>query len=157
MAQKNYKVNEAIEVVYQAAGAKTGLTINMEVFDETHTIVAGGPTVLTEFGATGRYYGSFTPDAVGDWTAQVEETGGKGKVVKHYSVGSYNLEDVGAITDSIHTDMSAVIVDIAAVDSALVNIDSAVTGVDGKTSDIISQLSVIESKVDEFDSPPMIG
>ena len=136
MSQKNYKVNEAIEVIYQAAGAKTGLTINMETYDEAHTLVAGGPTVLTEFGVTGRYWGSFTPDAEGDWSVQVEEAGGKGQVVKHYSVGSYNLHEVGS--------------DVAAADAKIVTLD-------GKIDNLDADIVAIDTKIDDLASPPIIS
>lgn len=101
MAQKSFKVGEAVEVVYQAQNAATGVVINMEVYDETHTIVAGGPTVLTELGASGRYYASFVPDIEGEWSVQIEQVDGIGKATKSFSVGARNIQDIGAKVDTI--------------------------------------------------------
>lgn len=103
MAQKSYKVNEAVEVVYQALNSQTGITINMEVYDETHIIVVGGPVALTELGTSGRYYGNFTPDAEGEWSVQVEQSDGTGKVTKAFSVGAHNIGGIGAIIDTMDT------------------------------------------------------
>ncbi len=38
MAQNNYLVNDSIQVEYKAEKAKTGLTVQMDVYDETLTL-----------------------------------------------------------------------------------------------------------------------
>jgi len=133
MADKLYKVSEAIKVFYQAPNAATGKTVNMEVYDETNTIVVGGPTVLTEVGSSGRYQGTFTPDAAGDWSVQIQISDGTGKVVKAYSVGSYNVDTIGT--------------DVAAVDSALTTVDTVLGTVDGKVDDVDSVLTTVDTAV----------
>jgi len=101
MAERNYKVNEVIDVVYQADKATSGLLdVTMEIYDETGAkdIVNFPDVVMTEVGTTGRYVGSFTPDAVGEWKIMIAyNSGSKGQVVKQYSVGNYNLDDVGSL------------------------------------------------------------
>ena len=133
MAQKSYKVGQAIEVVYQAQNAASAVVINMEVYDEAHVIVVGGPTVLTELGSSGRYYTTFIPDAEGEWSVQIEQTGGIGKATKSFSVGSRNLQDIGATVETVE------------------NI----------TTTLGTNLAIVEGKVDSVidnqSSPSMIG
>jgi len=133
MALKDYKVNEAIKVVFQAAGSKTGAVVNMTVFDEAE--VSAASVVMSEIGVTGKYQKSFTPDAEGDWQVHIADDQG-GKAVKHFSVGPENVGGLAAR--------------ISAVDSQLVVVDDGV-------SDIKSHLDVIESAIGTIESPPMIG
>jgi hypothetical protein len=91
-----YKVNQAIEVTYQANGAQSGLTdAQMDVYDETHTLDAAKSGVMTEIGTTGRYYKAFTPDAQGEWTVMMDSATTSGKVIKHYKVGAHDVDSVG--------------------------------------------------------------
>jgi len=136
MGQRNFKVGEAIEVVYQAQNAGSGVVINMEVYDETHTLVAGGPTVMMELGTSGRYYASFTPDIAGEWSVQIEQDGGIGQTTKAFSVGDHNVHDVGAKVDII--------------DDNTTNLGTNLGIVEGKVDDV-------NAKVSAFLSPPMIG
>ncbi len=147
MAQKSYKVNEAIEIVYQTLNSATGKTINMEVYDESHTLVAGGPTVLTELGTTGRYYGPFTPDAVGEWSVQIEESDGTGKVTKAFSVGTYNLVDVGSQADAIKTDTASISTSVDTVDGKVDTVDTKVSAVDAKVVDLDADVVTVDGKV----------
>ena len=113
MAIKNYAVNEVIQVTYQTDGAKSGKTVIMEIFDETGAkdIINFPDVTMTEILTTGRYDGSFTPDAQGEWVIMVSYDSGKGKIVKQYSVGGYNLDDVGQ--------------KVTAIESQTTNIDSS--------------------------------
>lgn len=108
MSQKDYKVGNSIQVVYQPDRAKSGKTVTMEIYDETGTkdVVNFPDVVMTEVGTTGRYIGSFTPDTVGDWVIMISYNGNRGMVVKNYSVGNYNLEDIGITLDSIDSNVS---------------------------------------------------
>ena len=157
MSQKNFKVGEAIEIIYQAVNVQSGATVNMEVFDQTHTIVAGGPTQLTEIGATGRYYGSFIPSVSGDWSIQIQESDGTGKVTKSFSVGAHNIESLGAaiVATDAKVDVldSAVAATEAKVDAVGLSTDSIVTKVDEANVAIAE----VNGKVDGLTSPPMIG
>ena len=96
MAEKNFKIGESIEVIYQAGNGDSGLVINMQVVKPDKTFVDGDPIVLVEVGNSGRYYGSFVPDVEGEWSVQVEREDGTGKMTKAFSVGSYHVEDLGA-------------------------------------------------------------
>jgi len=98
VAEKNYKVGEEIKVIYQAPNGETGLVIKMEIFDATGFKNNDFPdTILVEIPIAGSsmYRGSFTPNAVGEWTVHVFMENGSGTVVKQYSVGNYNLNDIG--------------------------------------------------------------
>lgn len=136
MAQKNYKVGEAIEVIYQAQNAASEVVINMETFDETHTVVAGGPIVMIELGSSGRYHASFIPDEVGEWSVQIEQDGGIGKTTKAFSVGGHNVHDVGATVETI--------------DNNTTNLGTNLGIVEGK-------VDISNEKLDGLLSPPMIG
>ena len=133
MAQGEYKINVPIEVTYQAPNSATGKTVNMEVFDETKTIVVGGPTVLSEIAATGRYYGSFTPDAEGKWNVEIEISDGSGKVVKQYAVAGHDVDSIGDA--------------VVAVDSTLTTVGTAVGTIDGKVDTIGSVLTTVDTAI----------
>ena len=164
MAQKSYKVGEAVEVVYQALNAASGKTVNMEVWDESHTLVAGGPVVLTELGSSGRYYGTFIPDAEGEWNVQIQEADGTGKVVKAFSVGSHHLKDVGATVDEIKNDTSTLGTNVGivegkvdAADAKIVTATSKVDAVDAKIVTLDGKIDDLALNVDAIESPPMVG
>ena len=157
MAQKNYKVGEAIEVVYQALNAATAATVNMEVYDETHTLVIGGPTVLTELGVSGRYYGSFVADTVGEWSVQIQESDGTGKVVKAFSVGSHHLQDVGATVDAIADDTTAIGTNVGIVEGKVDTANTKVDAVDAKIDALDVDIVAIDAKISGLASPPMVG
>ena len=127
MGDTLYKVDEAIKVVYQAPNAESGLNnIKMGIYDELSSESSDYPDViLTEIGSSGRYEGSFTPDVKGDWTAVIEKADGSGKVVKHYSVGAYNVNTLGENIDGVSTD-------VGAVDAAVVTLDGNVATLDTK-------------------------
>lgn len=112
MAKRNYKVNEAIEVPYQSAGSLSGLTdVTMQIFDETGSLdgVDFPDVIMAEVGVTGKYVGSFTPDAVGEWTIHVAyNSGTDGQVVKQFSVGNFNLNDIGESTTVIEAAVVAI-------------------------------------------------
>ena len=161
MARKDYKVSEEIKVTYQAPGAATGLTVTMEIYDETGAKdgVNFPDVTMTEIGSSGRYQASFTPDALGEWVIQISDTNG-GKVVKQYSVGGYNLDGIGTAVDGLN-DVSTAEVNTE-VDTALsdydgptkAELDSAESNIRGADSDTLKSLS---DQIDGLESPPMIG
>lgn len=157
MAQKSYKVGEAIEVVYQALNAKSASTIHMEIYDETHTLVVGGPIVLMELGASGRYYGSFIPDEVGEWTVEIQESDGTGKVVKAFSVGTKNIQDLGAGIDSIQNDTTTLGTNVGVVEGKVDTAHTKIDGVDAKIIALDADIDAIAVQVAGLQSPPMIG
>lgn len=101
MADKTYKVNEAVDVVYQTAGSQTGIVVTMSVYDEAGVLDAGQSGAMLEIGVTGRYKKSFTPDAEGLWITQINDVAG-GKAVKSYSVGTTNIAEIGATVTTLN-------------------------------------------------------
>ena len=103
MARKNYKVNESIKVVYQAPDRESGLTdIKCDVFNAIDDMDVVQSGYLVEIGLSGRYKYFFTPDVEGDWSVQIViESTGEGAVTKHYSVGQYNIQEIGANLQSV--------------------------------------------------------
>ncbi|KKN32574.1 hypothetical protein LCGC14_0812540 [marine sediment metagenome] len=111
MTLKNYAVDKAIKVTYQTDGAKSGLVdVTIEIFDETGAKdpVDFPDIVMTEILTSGRYEGTFTPDAQGEWIIMISYGTGKGKLVKQYSVGGFNLDDVGQIANAIGIQTSGI-------------------------------------------------
>lgn len=103
MAEKNYKVDEVINVEYNTDGFKSGETVIMEIFDESlaKDLVDFVDVTMFERDTSGIYDGSFTPDAQGEWLVLCYYGSGKGKKIKKFSVGGYNLDDVGQKIGSI--------------------------------------------------------
>lgn len=98
MAQGQYKVNEIIEVTYQATGATSGLTdIKMEIYDETGAkdVNTFPDVIMAEIGVTGRYKGSFTPDVKGKWRIMINSVAKKGKMVRDFDIIDHNIDSIG--------------------------------------------------------------
>jgi len=106
MSDKRYKVDEPIRVLYQGKGVNSGLTVNMKVFDETDTEDVGQTAAMTEIGSSGRYTAEFTPDAEGNWSVQVSDSAG-GEAMLNYSVGTYNIQTIGATLASVDAKVDA--------------------------------------------------
>lgn len=141
MAEKQFKVDEAIEIVYQAPNKETGLTgvtaIIAEIYLPTDVKDSGFPDMeLVEIGSSGVYNGTFTPDIQGEWKVVIHKSDGDGQVVKRYSVGAYNVNSVGA---------------------AIANVDSDVAAVDSTVVLIKSKVDAIDTKVSSLDTPPMVS
>ena len=159
------KVNKAIEVTYQAAGVTTGLEdVTMVIYDETHSLdaVNFADVVLTEIGATGRYYGSFTPDAEGKWTIMIDSITAPGKIVKKYDVGASDIDSVSENVTTVDGKIVTVdgkidaLNDIAAADvTGGTTVAAAVTAITGGSE----TLETIKTAVDAISvvTPPMVG
>ncbi len=137
MPQGQYKINEVIEVTYQATEATTGLAdVTMEIYDESGAKdVPNFPDVtMTEIDATGRYTGTFTPDENGKWRVMINSAVKPGKSLRDYDVISHNIHSVGG--------------SIAAS-------EANIRGVDSDTlKDLSDQIDNISGAAD---SPPIIG
>lgn len=159
---------KTFEVMYQAAGAGSGKTVNMKVFKEDHTEDVGQATTLTEIGTTGRYHGVFDADSE-KWSVQVEDNSG-GKCVmqlgKRWWV-RHIVDLVGDVQTAIDTANVAIgnlatslgVVD-GKVDVLGTNVDSLVAGQGSISTDITAlgtAIATIEGKIDDLESPPMIG
>ena len=174
------KLNKVIEVIYQAAGATTGLVdVKMDVYDEAHIEdVAKGVAAMTEVGTTGRYYASFTPYAEGEWTVLIDSIVAPGKVVKHYTVVAHDVDSVGDDVATVDGKVVTTIADVATVDgkvTALNDIAPADVATELATYDAPTKaeldsaeasikggretLETIKTAVDgiSYVSPPMVG
>lgn len=131
MSDKTFKVGEEIKIVYQTPGSVSDLVVNMEIYDETGVkdLVNFPDVVLAEVGTSGKYRGSFTPDAEGNWEIHVATSTNDGKLVKQYSVGGYNLDGIGDL--------------VSATGDAIITMDA--------------HLTTVEEKINNIDSPPMLG
>jgi len=122
---KQFKLNEEIEFGYQAPNATTGLVdVIAEIYLPNRTKDSNFPDVtMVEVGDSGTYRGIFTPDALGVWQVIMHLAGGDGQVNKAYSVGNYNMQDVG--------------VAVAAVQSAIIALGDVATDGDVTTAQAI--------------------
>jgi len=163
MSQGNYKIGELIEVTYQASNALSGLTdVKMEIYDETGAKDVGNfPDVtMTEIGSTGRYKGSFTPDAEGKWRVMVNSASHIGKMVKDYDVVAHNIDSIGDAVGTVNSEMAkdvTVAKDSTVAKDATVAKDSTVA----KDATVAKEatLNAVSTKIDgiTYNAPPMIG
>ena len=124
-----FKNGEVIDVTYQATKTTTGLVdVTMKIYDETRALdgVNFPDVVMTEIGATGRYYGSFTPDAEGVWTVLINSASKSGEVVKTFLVTAHNIDSIGDAVAALN-DISAAQVNTE-IDTALADYDVATVG-----------------------------
>lgn len=134
MAAENYKVNQVIRVDYQAIGSQTGLTVQMDVYDEADVLDAAQSGTMTEQGTRGKYVDSFTPDAGGEWRVEIDDGVG-GKVIRTYSVGTDNVSSIGSKIDALN--------------------DISTTEVNTEVTSALSAYNV--AKASDILSPPMVG
>jgi len=161
MGQGTYKVNEVIEVTYQSSGSVSGLTdVTMEIYDETRAKdgVNFPDVTMTEIGSTGRYYGTFTPDAAGKWRVMVDSATKPGKLVKDYDIVAHNIDSIGNAVDGLN-DISTtqVATELETYDAAKkAELDTTESNIRGADSDT---LKTISDQIDNLPqtSPPMIG
>lgn len=80
--QEQFSLSGATPVLYQAAGATSGLVVTMDVHrpDKTKDVLQSG--IALEIGTTGRYYWSFVADGPG-WFVLIHDNAG-GNAVKQY-------------------------------------------------------------------------
>lgn len=119
MGKKDYAVGVPIPVEYTTDGFKSGETVTMEIFDESlaKDAIDFPDVVMAERGTLAIYDASFTPDAQGEWLVLCSFGSGKGKRIKKYSVGGYNLDDVGQKIDTLDTQLDTVETKIDELDS----------------------------------------
>lgn len=156
-------VNKQVEVIYQATLATSGLLdVTMEIYDETHAKdgVNFPDVTMTEIGATGRYYGVFTPDAVGVWQVHIDSATKSGKSIKQIDVVAKDVVDVSTEVAALN-DVSTVQIN-AEVDTALADydaptkaeLDASESNIRGTDNDTLKTLS---DQLDNVSGPPMIG
>ena len=153
---------KTFEVIYQAAGAATGLAVQMDVYkpDKSPDAVQSG--AMVEVGATGRYYKSFDADAA-DWSVQCSDPSG-GNAVKIYDKPAYDSHGVAALVADVQTAVNAVGDAIGILQGLAETVDGKIDVVDLNTDGLVVSvasladgLGVIEGKIDALESPPMIG
>ena len=160
MSEPLYKVGKAIKIVYQAAGAATGKTIEMAVYDEAQVLSADFPTgqsipAMTEIGATGRYREEFTPDVEGDWMVQIRDSvADSGKVVKHYQIGGDDIDSVGDTAGLIKVQTDLLPGDPASQTSVDASIAGSESALDAA---ITASQAVVVAEIDDLESPAMVG
>jgi len=89
MSIQVYKVNQAIDVVYSAVGAKTGIT-DLTLTPTNPSGVDQTAVTMTEIG-NGLYRASFTPDVTGRWKIRITSTSSpENGSAAYYLVGNYS-------------------------------------------------------------------
>ena len=158
------KIGTLIEITYQASGCQTGLVdVKMEIYDEArvHDDMGDFPDVtMTEIGATGRYYGSFSPDAEGDWRVMIDSSAKKGKMVRDFKIVGHDVDSMGDAIVVVNADMAknatvskeataakdatvAKEASVADLDSDVAAVGGTVISVDGKANDIKAKTDTI--------------
>lgn len=160
--QEDESMAKTFEVIYQAAGAGTGKTVQVDVYKPDKSLDAVQSGTAIEIGTTGRYYKSFDADAPG-WSIQCSDTDG-GKAVKNYGPDIYDAAGVTDAVADVQTAVNAVSDAISALDTALGGVSSDLGAVGSNVSDIKAvtdtlnaSLATISNKIDALESPPMVG
>lgn len=175
----DYKSGVPILVTYQAVSHVTGLTIIMDVYDETYALDVGQSSgSMAEIGATGRYYKAFTPDAAGEWIAMCYEDGGGGEVVKAFRVTTVDEFGIKTVVDAVQAKTDLIGASVApageydtqmgtgerasasalsTLDGKVVTVDTVVDGIQTDLSNVTDGLGAIKDAVDAIGSPAMLG
>ena len=125
------KVDGSVDVTYQAVKEQTGLIdVTMKILDETRApdVINFPDVVLTEIGATGRYYGSFTPDVKGVWTYIVDSVTKKGPLTGTIIVTEHDLDSIASLVTDLNNLSTAQVQVI--VDDAETNILAAISNLE---------------------------
>ena len=125
------KLGDPVDITYQATKEQTGLIdVTLKIYDETHAadVLNFPDVVLTEIGTTGRYYGSFIPDAKGVWTYAVNSPSKSGPVTGTIVVTDHNLDSLGVAIAALN-DLSAAQIQ-SIVDGAETNILNAISNLE---------------------------
>lgn len=159
MAEKNYKLDDPIEIVYQAPNAGSGLDIKADIYKPDKSVFSVD-NPLDEVGNSGTYRASFVPNVVGEWQAIiykfVDSDTRDGQVTKRYSVGAHNVDSVGQVISGIDTVVDEINADVAIVDSKVDGILEEF-GSGGVIVDIDNKLDSLDTKVSSLDTPPMVS
>ena len=158
MADKLYKVGEAIDLNYQAPNKQTGQIVIAEIFlpDKTKNLGVFPDVTLAEVGATGTYCSVFTPNAQGTWQVLMHKADGDGQVAKSFSVGAKNIQDIYTDTAKESTvakdDTVAKATGLTAVASQVTNLDGDVATLDGKVVTVDNKVEALEAVIGNVNS-----
>ena len=100
------EIGKSVDITYHSQKHTSGLTdVTAQIYDESRALdpVNFPDVVLIEIGTTGIYYGSFTPDAAGIWTVQVDSATKSDPAEFTIQVGNYDLDSLGSTLDSVQT------------------------------------------------------
>jgi len=154
MPQGLYKSTQVIEVTYQAMAATSGLTdVIMEIFDESGAkdVVNFADVTMTEIGSSGRYKGSFTPDAVGKWRVMIDSVTVTGKTIKDFDVVAHNVASVG---DAVSTVDGKVVTVSGKVDTVDGKVDTAQAAIDALNNVSAAEVNAqVDSALSDYDAP----
>jgi len=89
--EANYELNSVIEFQYRCNGDPAVASPVCEVLDEAGLVDAQSPVTLTQIGTTKLFSGTFTPDAVGNWSLHITDANG-GDVVQAFAVGTLGIQ-----------------------------------------------------------------
>ena len=146
-----YKSGVPIIVSYQAAAVESAATIKMDVYDEAHVLDAvKSVAAMTELGVTGRYWASFTPDAVGEWIILMYEDGGGGEVVKAFRVGTADEFGIKAVVDSVETKVDTVDTVVDGIATTLAT--PATFKADVSALATVAKQDIIDTNVDDIET-----
>jgi hypothetical protein len=134
----SYKKNVAIKVNYVALHRQTGLTdLEMKIYDETGAELGSGLSPITLVAVPsngGAYYGSFTPDAKGQWRIRITSATNNDDIQKVFEISNSDVDEVKLQTQSIEdkTDIIDTVVDATkvVVDATKVVVDNTEDKVD---------------------------
>ena len=149
-----YKVNDKINLVYQALGGLSAAAPVCKIYDEGNASDTAKQSVLKSALAAnekagGRYLGYFTPDAEGRWTVCIQDKNGDGLVSKTYEVCGHSVDDIGDVASSTLNQAKSAVAAIAAqasdVKSAAVVAGNKATSALGKAT---SALNAAKSAAD---------
>lgn len=118
--EATYEVGSIIEFKYRCNGDPSVASPVCEVLDEAGAVDAQSPVTLTQIGTTRLFSGTFTPDAVGNWSLHITDANG-GDVVKDFAVGTLGVQT-----------------GLQAIAAAVVIIDGKIDTLDGKIDDLAS-------------------
>jgi hypothetical protein len=151
MGERNFRVNDSIEIGYQAPNAESGLIgVVSEIFLPTKLkdLVNFPDVTLVEVADTGTYRGQFTPNVAGVWQIISHKADGTGKVTKSFSVGSHNVHTVGELVLAVNTA-------VGVVSDKVDDTTTAITTVDEKADTINTKIDALSVAVGNHVTPPM--
>lgn len=152
-----YKKNVALKVNYVALHRTTGLLdLDMKVYDEAGVLFTT-VTMAAVPSNGGAYYGSFTPDAKGQWRIRIQSPTNNDDIQKVFEVGDSDIDEVKLQTQSIEdkediidANVDQAILDIAAAKAVIDATKIVVDSVETKVDIIDSNVDLIKTETDKI-------
>ena len=156
----SYKKNVALKVNYVALHRTAGLTdLEMSIYDEAGVEVPIiSPITLTEIvGGGGAYYGSFTPDAKGQWRIRIQSATNNDDIQKVFEVGDSDIDEVKLQTQSIENKEDIIDANVDLIKIETDKIQSIKTKTDNLPANTAAELDAIDSKLQVLDDQISTG